>query len=217
MIVIACHIPFIFFSGKEGLCIIVDELDRKSISSALWHKLQANQTFAEETANEVPPNPDLPVPGNERGQTFNEIVEEEGAKPGVDPRSSAVKQSKIATQMMSTVQTNRLAYKDMKTLYYVLCVLFFYGVQIGMAIIITDIAVVFDFASAIAITCLAFLFPGMFYKLAWKKYGQSKPRNSCDHAWAVAFLIIGVCNFCLGMYSSVNGVIESASKSVDPE
>jgi hypothetical protein len=39
MIVIACHIPFIFFSGKEGLCIIIDELDRKSMASALWLKL----------------------------------------------------------------------------------------------------------------------------------------------------------------------------------
>lgn len=41
MIVIACHIPFIFFSGKEGTLIVIDELDRGSISKALKHKLGA--------------------------------------------------------------------------------------------------------------------------------------------------------------------------------
>ena len=45
-IVLMCHVPFVFFSGKESLLICVDELQRKSISNALWHKLQTNNHFS---------------------------------------------------------------------------------------------------------------------------------------------------------------------------
>lgn len=41
MVLLSCHIPFIFFAGKEGLLIMIDEVDRHSISNALWHKLYA--------------------------------------------------------------------------------------------------------------------------------------------------------------------------------
>lgn len=69
MIVLMCHIPFIFYAGKEGLLIIIDELDRKSISSAMWHKINANgplsrssEALAKDT--DMPPNPLLPIPGD---------------------------------------------------------------------------------------------------------------------------------------------------------
>lgn len=40
MIVLSCHIPFIFFSGKESICIIIDEIDRRSVSATLDERLE---------------------------------------------------------------------------------------------------------------------------------------------------------------------------------
>lgn len=41
LIILACHIPYLYFGGKEALLIIIDEIARRSISFTLAEKLAA--------------------------------------------------------------------------------------------------------------------------------------------------------------------------------
>ena len=44
MLVLSCHIPYIFFSGKESLLIMVDEIRRRSASALLDYQIQQSVT-----------------------------------------------------------------------------------------------------------------------------------------------------------------------------
>lgn len=56
LIIIACHIPYLFFSGKEALLIIIDEYMRNSISATLSKKLLDGTDLSE--VHKMPEIPD---------------------------------------------------------------------------------------------------------------------------------------------------------------
>lgn len=97
-----------------------------------------------------------------------------------------------------------MAYKDMNYCYYASATLGLYALIMAGAIAIANISIVFDFASAITVTALAFVFPGWFYLEADKKFGHGDSNWKCA---SYTFLIIGFCNFCLGITASIIGII----------
>ena len=63
-----------------------------------------------------------------------------------------------------------MAYKTMKTAYYLIATLTYYIIIVFGSITIPGIDIVFDFVGAIAITAIAFLFPAYLYPQAVKKF-----------------------------------------------
>lgn len=55
LIILACHIPYLFFSGKEAMLIAVDEVMRRSISLVLSKKM-----MQQEDIDEINAMPKLP-------------------------------------------------------------------------------------------------------------------------------------------------------------
>ena len=149
IVVLLCHVPFIFYAGKEAICIIVDEFQRQSISKAL--AMQAN--------------------AREWAQT-HEFIESE----------AAVKSS----------------YKDMddKTYYFVTILL--YSLEVALSIVVSDITVLFSFASAVAVTFICFWYPGVYYLLASERFAK-KQSHACK---AYLLIALGFVNFALGIYAA---------------
>ena len=107
-------------------------------------------------------------------------------------------------ERVTAVEANRLAYKDMKTCYYVAATLTLYGMCILVAILVDDISKVFDFIGAIATSAISFVFPGWFYLSAVKQFGGGSSLHKCG---AYCFIVFGFCNFCLGNFAAIMNIV----------
>lgn len=101
----------------------------------------------------------------------------------------------------------------MKTLYYVLATLTLYALIVCMALAIDDVDLVLNFASAISITALAFIFPGVYLLKAASKFPTNAQKFADSmgtyRAFCFVYLVLGFCNFCIAMTSAIKYVIDT--------
>ena len=62
------------------------------------------------------------------------------------------------------------------------------------AILITDIGLIFEFVSAIAMSVLSFILPGLFFVYAERKWSSvhQKEEHKKTRAWAYFFIVFGI-------------------------
>ena len=71
---------------------MIDEVMRKSISNALWHKLQTNKHFSIAPEHQDAPNPALPIPGDDNRMSFQDVMDRASVGGNVD---DGLKQSRM--------------------------------------------------------------------------------------------------------------------------
>ena len=88
---------------------------------------------------------------------------------------------------------------------YLFSTLSLYVAELFLSIIVNDIGLIFEFISAIAISALAFIFPGVFYLLSLKRYGSSfdKIQGKWMKVRAYIFIVLGVFAFFFQMTANI--------------
>lgn len=105
-----------------------------------------------------------------------------------------------------------LAYKDMKDCHYYGATIFLFLFEAGMAIVIPDVDIMFNFVSAIAASCLGFLFPAAFFLGAERRFKvdeETKKKNSYHRVMAYLHLVLGVVIFIVCFTQSILSCLDA--------
>ena len=77
--------------------------------------------------------------------------------------------------------SNKLAYKDMKDLYYYSSSILCLATICFLACVVPNVAIVFNLVSIVSCNCTSFFFPSLFYITAAKRYYASRENLLQDH------------------------------------
>ena len=103
-----------------------------------------------------------------------------------------------------------LGYKNMKDSHYYTATILLFLFEAGLAIAIPDVEIVFNFVSAIAVSCLGFLFPAVFFLAAERKFNvepEVLQKNKYHRVMAWVHMALGIIIFLLCFTQSILSII----------
>ena len=144
---------------------MIDELDRRSISTTLEKRIKQLNT-------------------QDRGNymySFASIMRQTTNKEASFARAiSIVRETQSLRQETKTVDPasmqgdeNSLAYKDMKDSYYYVATIIYFAIIVAGAIVIPSVDQIFEFIATISVNALGFIFPAVFYFIGHKKFAYN--------------------------------------------
>jgi len=103
---------------------------------------------------------------------------------------------------------NKLAYLKMSPAIYYSVTLGLYMLQIVGAIMISDVATIFEAVSAVSITSISFIFPGLFYLQIESRYASEKQKEAGGGTRRMAQLFIALGVICFFLITTKNMLAE---------
>ncbi len=102
-----------------------------------------------------------------------------------------------------------MAYKEMATSTYLAVSIILFLFEVLGAALIDDIGLIFEFVSAVSISCLSFIFPGGLYILSERKFASrfQKLQSTKMRVKAWILIVLGIFSFIFFMTANITEII----------